>query len=433
MNLGAIRKAYSGKLIFTCRNFQEDSQTVKSLYHKALEEGFDYVDVDIEFMPELSQIDQDFSSKLILSFHNYADSRLSYVMLDRMFQIPAAHYKIGLHVTDVWETFALLKSSKSWEKPVLLVLMGEAGEWSRVCYRYFDNPWTYLCDMGVPTAPGQVDTQRWDREFGRVPSKKYDLYGILGGQVSHSFSPYFHNQFFKKRKKSCSYQRFPAQDLENFFDLCPPWIKGLSVTTPLKRSVVPFLSSYDYLVEASGSCNTMVRDGTAWIGHNTDASGLRAALDEIMPGWVEKEKVIILGAGGLARSALAALCDHKEMIFVWNRTEYKARDLAEQFGVNFLPTDQRFELRNTVLIQATSAGFQDQHVSPIPPEWLEETTTLVESIYNPRYTLLATRAMEMEIEILQAVDLFRYQAIHQQRIWFGDLGFSVEEGQKVLS
>ena len=163
------------------------------------------------------------------------------------------------------------------------------------------------------------------------------------------------------------------------------------------------------------------------------ASGLRLALDSIMPGWVEKEKIVILGAGGMARSALAALCDQNNKIYLWNRTEHKALMLAEKFGVKTLRSESPIDLEDTLLIQATSAGFGQPEVSPIPFHWLKPTTTLVESIYNPRYTCLVQEAMHQGIEVLQAVDMFLHQALEQQRIWFGEKAFSLKEARKVLS
>lgn len=436
LDIQRIRTGFKGKIIFTCRDFENDPKRVQHLYSRAIDAGVDYLDVDMEFYlgsntSFRNRLEQ-CSQKLVISFHNYLDSRITREFLEKMFQVPAALYKVGVKVSDTWESFSLLKARAHWRKPVLLALMGECGEWSRVCYKHLQNPWTYLCVPGKQTAPGQVDPLRWKIEFGRTPDQIWDLYGILGGRVEHSYSPYFHNQFFKRRKLKATYQRFPVQNLDLFFQLIPEELKGLSVTTPFKRSVIPYLSSCDHLVEASGSCNTLRREGEEWIGYNTDASGLRSALDQIMPGWVEKEKIVILGAGGLARSALAALCDHKERIHIWNRTEYKARELAEKFEVHCLGSSEKLDLRETVLIQATSAGFFDPEESPIPLDWLTSTTTLVESIYHPRYTRLVTEAMGRGYEVLQAIELFLYQALHQQRIWYGELGLSLEEGRKVL-
>lgn len=437
IDLHYVRSNFSGKIIFTCRDFNSDFERVKNLYIRAAKAAFDYLDLDYEFYmntdSSFRQCLQQSHSKLIISFHNYLDSRITLEGLDRMFSVPADLYKIGLQLSDAWEGFALMKSRKNWQKPVVLALMGEAGEWSRICYKLIDNPWTYLCLPGKQTGPGQVDVLRWETEFSRVPERDWDLYGVLGERINHSFSPYFHNRLFKKRKLKATYLRFPASNIELFFQLAPSSLKGLSITTPFKRSVLPFLKSHDHLVEASGSCNTLVRGDQGWVGWNTDASGLRLALDSIMPGWIEKEKVVILGTGGMARSALAALCDQKEKIYLWNRNEFKALELAAKFGVNTLPTDEIIDLEHTILIQATSAGFGEPDISPIPPHWLKQTTTLVESIYHPRYTCLVKEAMSQGLEVLQAVDIFLFQALEQQRIWFGDQAFTLKEGRKVLS
>ncbi|MEO6206201.1 MAG: shikimate dehydrogenase, partial [Mycobacteriales bacterium] len=79
------------------------------------------------------------------------------------------------------------------------------------------------------------------------------------------------------------------------------WV-GLSLTMPLKTAVLPLLASSSDLVRATGSANTVLLP--ARHGENTDVAGMLAALAEV--GLTQAARVVVLGSGATARSALAA-------------------------------------------------------------------------------------------------------------------------------
>jgi shikimate dehydrogenase len=84
---------------------------------------------------------------------------------------------------------------------------------------------------------------------------------------------------------------------------------GLSLTMPLKQTVIPLLDHVEPLADVVGSVNTvLVQPGprTSLVGANTDVYGLVAALREGL-GDRPVRSAVVLGAGATAASALAAL------------------------------------------------------------------------------------------------------------------------------
>jgi shikimate dehydrogenase len=84
----------------------------------------------------------------------------------------------------------------------------------------------------------------------------------------------------------------------------PEWA-GLSLTMPLKRTVLPLLDHVDHLAAATGGANTVVFRPEGRYGYNTDVQGIVDALTEA--GVPAPGSVTILGAGATACSALAAV------------------------------------------------------------------------------------------------------------------------------
>ena len=136
---------------------------------------------------------------------------------------------------------------------------------------------------------------------------------VLGHPVAHSLSPVLHGAAYAAL--GLDGWRYDAVDvtedaLTTFLrDLDGSWA-GLSLTMPLKQTVLPLLDHVEPLAEVVGAVNTVLVHGAGagrtLTGANTDVHGLVRALGEAgVDGDVRTGAV--LGAGATAASTLAAL------------------------------------------------------------------------------------------------------------------------------
>ncbi len=95
--------------------------------------------------------------------------------------------------------------------------------------------------------------------------------------------------------------------LPEFLDGLDESWRGLSMTMPLKRAVVPLLDSLSDRAEQSLAANTVVLDGRWRVGHNTDIPGASAAVRERYDGPVDR--AVVVGGGATAASTLLGLAD----------------------------------------------------------------------------------------------------------------------------
>ena len=131
---------------------------------------------------------------------------------------------------------------------------------------------------------------------------------VLGSPVAHSLSPALHTAAYAALGLAgWRYDRHECDEaaLPGFVaGLGPEWA-GLSLTMPLKRAALEVADEVAPLAAATGAANTLVlRDGRR-VAHNTDVAGIVAALDGVPRGG----RAVVLGAGGTAQAALAALRD----------------------------------------------------------------------------------------------------------------------------
>ena len=132
---------------------------------------------------------------------------------------------------------------------------------------------------------------------------------VLGSPIAHSLSPVLHRAAYAQLGLGWEYAAHEVTEdsLGSFLDGLGPQWRGLSLTMPLKRAVVPMLDEASELVKVSGAANTVLLEDRRRIGHNTDVPGAVAALTERHQGpW---RSAIVLGGGATATSVLLALTD----------------------------------------------------------------------------------------------------------------------------
>lgn len=132
---------------------------------------------------------------------------------------------------------------------------------------------------------------------------------VLGRPIAHSLSPALHRAGYRACGLDWSYEAYDvgAAELPAFVaGLDGSW-RGLSLTMPLKRAVLPLLDELDGRAQQAGAANTVLLDGTRLVGANTDVPGAAAAIRERSSAPVAR--ALVLGGGATAASVLLALAD----------------------------------------------------------------------------------------------------------------------------
>jgi shikimate dehydrogenase len=141
---------------------------------------------------------------------------------------------------------------------------------------------------------------------------------VLGSPVGHSLSPVLHRAAYADLGlDGWSYQGLECTEagLPGLLGSCGPDWAGLSLTMPLKRTVLPLLDWVQPLAAEVGCANTVIFTGGRRHGHNTDVPGMIAALagagitrsGPAVSGPAGPGPALILGGGATACSALACL------------------------------------------------------------------------------------------------------------------------------
>ena len=134
-------------------------------------------------------------------------------------------------------------------------------------------------------------------------------------------------------------------------------------------------------------------------------------------------KVLIVGAGGVARAIVAALSDVGAEITIYNRTIQKAEKLAEEFDCVSAALDCLANLDAKLILNCTSIGMHpDVDATPVPKELLKRGTAVFDTVYNPAETLLLKEAKKKRTKRIDGVSMFVNQAMAQFELFTGSKG-----------
>ena len=196
-------------------------------------------------------------------------------------------------------------------------------------------------------------------------------YGLLGQKLGHSFSPRIH-----KMIGGYDYGLFEREPdtLEDFF--ANGTFKGINVTIPYKKAVIPFCKTLSPQAAEIGSVNTIRRmpDGS-YYGDNTDYYGFLYMVKSSAAS-VEGKKCVIFGDGGVAPTVRTALRDlgAREIVTVSRKGEN-----------NFSNLDRHYDAQ--ILVNATPVGtYPNNGVSVTSLAPFTNLEAAYDLVYNPAVT-----------------------------------------------
>jgi shikimate dehydrogenase len=252
---------------------------------------------------------------------------------------------------------------------------------------------------------------------------------VLGSPIQHSLSPMLHRTAYAALGlPGWRYEAFDCDEmgLPIFLEQLGPEWAGLSLTMPLKRVALTVADEISPLASAVGAANTLVlgRPGEHRRAENTDVAGIVAALREA--GVDHVSAAVILGAGGTAQAALAALRELGELApTILVRDSARTTDLgaaADRLGVQpmisgGLPAVGLPEA--DVVISTLPPGAADALSKQWRAQWWVTRPVVLDVVYTPWPTALAASAIGAGCQTVSGLAVLLHQAVAQVELMTG--------------
>ncbi len=269
-----------------------------------------------------------------------------------------------------------------------------------------------------------------------IKDNRENKFGLIGYPLGHSLSKVIHEAGFKSLGINATYDILETPP-DNLVDRIK-WLKGngykgFNVTIPLKLPISLFVNEVDNYADLARAVNTVyVEADKSLKAYNTDVIGFRRAIPKDID--LRGKKVAILGTGGAAHAACIALteCGVQEIAF-FTRNIPNSIDLMNYVRRKFPSINfnvyQIENIRNlgeySMLVNTTPIGMLGKAGDMMPVETyalesLNRDAVVYDVIYNPKKTVLIRAAEKLNLRTITGLDMFIYQAVAAQEIWFGN-------------
>jgi len=270
---------------------------------------------------------------------------------------------------------------------------------------------------------------------------------VYGHPIKHSASPAMQNAGIAALGLNWRYLAFdvhPDHLREAIAGAKAMRFIGLNLTVPHKLLALQVVDVIDEAAKPWGAINTIRfegRDGPTWrplaelppdveteirsVGFNTDADAIIRALKEDLKLALAGKKILILGAGGAGRAAALRIAqENPAELWLYNRTQSKAAELASQIASTNSSLQIRIGVpsnRVDLLLNATSLGLKPDDPLQIHDSGfdLKNTAAVYDMIYRPAETPLLKAAQAAGCRTANGLGMLLYQGASALEIWSG--------------
>ena len=242
--------------------------------------------------------------------------------------------------------------------------------------------------------------------------KQIDKYGLIGKDISYSFSKkFFTRKFINEGLNNCSYENYDINSISELLEVINDTkIKGLNVTIPYKESVIELLNHIDPIAKKIGAVNTIKIDKqNKLLGYNTDYIGFKKSLETNIS---NQKRALILGTGGASKAIVYAL---KTLNI---KTLLVSRKKREE-SITYEDISNQIIKDHTIIINCTPLGTYPniEECPKIPYQYITERHLCYDLIYNPIKTKFLILSEKEGASIINGNEMLENQAIESWKIW----------------
>ena len=251
---------------------------------------------------------------------------------------------------------------------------------------------------------------------------------VIGKPIKHSLSPIIHNFWINRYNLKTKYEKkqVDTNQLTLIIEkIKQKEIKGVNVTLPYKKKILPLIDNMSDSAKDCEAVNTILLKKNKIYGDNTDGKGFVKSCEKNLKFNFEESKIFIVGAGGSSYGIISELIKkNTKEIFISNRTEENVLKLINHFKnrttslvpvkwPNLKPTSDV-----SMVINTTSFGMKKGEFLEINLDSLQSSTVFADIIYKPKETEMLKKVKNKGFKTINGLDMLIYQAAISFNLWF---------------
>jgi len=241
------------------------------------------------------------------------------------------------------------------------------------------------------------------------------LFGLIGKQLSYSFSAnYFNEKFHKENLKNSIYRDFELNSITDFQKVIRDnsTLHGLNVTIPYKEVIIPYLDEIDPIAKEIGAVNTIkfLKNGMLK-GYNTDVIGFRNSIKPFLD--PNHSRALIFGTGGASKAIAYVLKSLGIPYYLVSRDPSSAKEIS------YHDLDESSIASFRFLINCTPLGTYPNvaEIIPIETHAIGKKHLVYDLVYNPKESRLLRIAQSQGAIAVNGLSMLKIQAEESWKIW----------------
>lgn len=423
-----LRDRFKGRLLYSLRSRVEGGKFEGLLgqRHTRLSRAaraYDLVELEGErdLSPELlANIP---SEKRLISWHgpasDLAELKARFAQLSA---VPARLYKLvtrAVKYSDELAPLALLHALGRAD--TIAYADGALGFWSRLVAPHLGAPIIFGLVSNGPAIPTEPTINKLIEDYGLPGLLPLEaIYGIVGSPVFHSLSPRLHNAAYRALNYPALFVPFQVESFNEFWHevvgareleaLRMP-IKGLTVASPHKESVLRLARTASPMAQRAESANIVVRANGLWRADTTDPEVVFMA-QRARRVQMRQKRAAVIGCGGAGRAIAAALAQSGAEVTLVNRSAARGHHAAQLLALPYIPLTDFDAAGYDIVVNATPVGRDDGAV-PFKLETLDEDVALFDLVYGSAPTPLTANAQALGRVAIDGREVLLTQVLRQ--------------------
>ena len=239
--------------------------------------------------------------------------------------------------------------------------------------------------------------------------EKHKIFGLIGKNISYSFSPDYFNNKFKEENIDAEYRLFDIDEINKVKGVFNQSVGGLNVTIPYKEEIIPFLDRISGAAKEINAVNTIQFKDYEIIGHNTDVIGFKNSIQPLLK--PHHKKALILGTGGASKAV--------KYVFKELNIDFKVVSRSDKADFTYESLNKEILSEYLIIVNCTPLGtFPNVEKTPdIPFDAITEKHLVYDLIYNPEKTTFLRKAENKGATIKNGLEMLQGQAEAAWDIW----------------
>jgi len=420
-------------VIISCRRPQEgghwkgtDEQRI-SLLRQAIVAGPAYIELDLETAPSIPRFGD---VQRVISFTRLdrPESDIEGIF-DEAAQANADVVKFHWPtptIDDAWPLLAAVSQKK--RLPIVGMGVGRPELTFSLLGTKYGSPWVYAAlEKGMESHEGQATVFELNEIYHiRKIDRQTRFVAIAGFGESATISTRIFNAAFEQHELNVRCLPIQIGDLDRIKKMLDVLkIKAILVFGQTGVEILPLAEQVDPIDQQTQYLDLLLKKDDGWHGYNSiwrsAVQALETTLGDSQPGGrpLDKQNVMVLGTGGVARAMVYAITRRKGLVSICGPNEKEAQQIAEKMACRYVPFHNMYDTLVDVIVIADASLRSGANHGDVNPSLFKASTTVIDVSDPPLEHPLFEEAVQRGCRTVGPRAIYEHQITTQYKVLTG--------------